>query len=108
MNADSGEVSPNYFPGEPLRPWDAAEPNIAFAALLLIRSAGARGAIERLVRSEPVSVEDLVTFGRLNSWCVLQWREPMVMLIGEPRIDPALPGILRGTGKLDLQPPTPR
>ncbi|MGO3796628.1 MAG: hypothetical protein ACTJGR_05860 [Pauljensenia sp.] len=102
MEIHSGETSPNYLPGEPLRPWDAAEPNIELAALLLIKSADARGAIERLVRSESLSVEDLLTFGRLNSWCVLQWREPMVMLIGEPQIDPALPAILRGTGKLDL------
>ena len=95
----TGESS-NYRPGEPLRSWDSSEPITSVDAELIIKAANAKAAVIRLVNDEPLSVKDELAFGRLNSWCVQMWYEPMVMLIGNPQIDPALPELLRNHTKV--------
>lgn len=94
--------SSNYRPGEPLRSWVYGDPVVGIDADLLMSKAGARESIRKLVRGETLDVEDIVSFGRLNSFCVLEWYEPMVILVGDPRLDPNLPEILRDFTKLDL------
>jgi hypothetical protein len=115
MSADTAEPaheSSNFRPGEPLREWNSGEEIVPVDAELLIKSAHAGQAIRKLVSGEPLTTEDTITFGRLNSWCVLRWYEPMVVLIDEPRIHPALPTLLRDHTKvLNEEPPvvlTPR
>lgn len=88
--------SSNYRPGEPLRPWDSTEPVTAVDAELIIKAARAATAVRALIDGTPLTVDDQLTLGRLNSWAVQHWYEPMVNLIGEPRLDPALPDLLRG------------
>lgn len=89
-----GESS-NYRPGEPLRPWDSTEPETAVDAELIIKQAHAATAVRALLDGTPLTVEVQLTLGRLNSWAVQHWYEPMVSLIDEPRLDPALPDLLR-------------
>jgi hypothetical protein len=96
--------SPNYRPGEPLRSWDSSELVTATDAELIIQNAEAGPAIVRLVNGEPISVEDELTFGRLNWWCVQMWYEPMVMLIRRQQIHPALPELLRNHTKVFRDP----
>jgi len=69
---------------------------------LLIKKAKARPAIENLINSRPLSSSDLISLGRLNSYCVLEWYEPMVVLIEDPRISPNLVAILKKYTKLDI------
>lgn len=87
--------SSNFRPGEPLRSWESGDPTTAVDAELIIKAARAKTAIGKLVLHLPVTVEDLVALGRLNSWCVHRWYEPMVLLIDRPLIHPALPTLLR-------------
>ncbi|RKN66773.1 hypothetical protein D7252_03640 [Microbacterium sp. CGR2] len=50
----------------------------------------ARGPLARIIAREPLSLEDQVALGRLNSFCVAQWYEPVVTMLKEPHIDPAV------------------
>jgi hypothetical protein len=78
--------SSNHRPGEPLRAWDPSNPHAVVGINLVLQAAQAEEALIRLVNGDPLSVEDQLTFGRLNSWCVNQWWEPLVLLVGRPRI----------------------
>lgn len=66
----------------------------------MIKSAGAAGALRKLVHGEPVTVEDEAVFGRLNSWCVQMWYEPMVVLIKRPQVSPGVRALLESTKAL--------
>ncbi len=94
-----GERS-NHRPGEPLRAWDAGT---AFGDLALVIKGSASGeAMVRLINGEPLSAEDLIAFGRLNSLCVLNWFEPLVMLLGPkaPQLAPGHAELVREYTKL--------
>jgi hypothetical protein len=87
--------SSNYRPGEPLRKWDPANGTATSDINLMIQKGKAGGALIRLVNNEELSTEDHLTFGRLNSWCVFDWWEPLVLLLDHPRIKPPHAEFLR-------------
>jgi hypothetical protein len=78
--------SSNYRPGEPLRKWDPADEVARGDINLLVQKAEAGDSLRRLISGSPISKDDLITFGLLNAWCVQDWWEPLVMLIGPPQI----------------------
>lgn len=80
--------SSNWRPGEPHRSWADVSDVVYHDAIFALRMAGAVPAINRLLDSEPTDIEDLIAFGRLNSYCYARWYEPMVSLLPDPRIDP--------------------
>jgi len=80
--------SPNVRPGEPLRSWVAGTDVARYDAIFIIRMAHAKSALAKLLESQPLSADDLIALGRLNSYCVSRWYEPMVDLMTEPWIDP--------------------
>ena len=94
-----GETS-NHRPGEPLREWDAI--TAAGDLDLTIQGSASGDALTRLIKGEPLSSEDLFSFGRLNSLCVLKWFEPLVMLLGPagPQIAPEHAELVREHTKL--------
>lgn len=51
--------------------------------------------MRKLIAGEGLSTEDIVSFGRLNSFCVAQWYEPFVDLVREPFIDPSVAEFLK-------------
>lgn len=63
-------------------------------ARLAMQASGATLAVRRLMDGVESSIEDLASFGRLNSHCFLMGDEPMVMLIDRPRLDPAVAEVL--------------
>ena len=94
-----GETS-NHRPGEPLRKWDDVTASGDLALTIMGSDSGE--AIVRLVNGDPLSSDDLIAFGRLNSLCVLKWFEPLVMLLGPkgPQIAPDDVELLRKHTKL--------
>lgn len=80
--------SSHYRPGEPLRKWDPVNPVAIMEISLTIQKGNAADALIRLVNDEELSLEDNLAFGRLNSWCVFDWWEPLVLLLDHPRIKP--------------------
>lgn len=93
--------SSNYRPGEPLRPWTAEVPATLDLALS-IKAANAGEPLIRLLNGEELTKDDLIAFGRLNSYCVLKWYEPLVSLIGPraPEITPLHADLIRRHTKL--------
>lgn len=91
--------SPNYRPGEPLRTWEAQNPVAIVDVNLVIQKAQARDALIRLINGEDLSSDDYIALGRLNSWCVLDWWEPLVLLIDHPRISVEHAAFLRAYAK---------
>ncbi|MGO4454578.1 hypothetical protein [Arthrobacter sp. RAF14] len=89
--------SSNYRPGEPLRAWASGEPIAAIDAELALQAADAGWSVEKLLRGEELDDQDLIAFGRLNSYCVLQWYEPIVSLVRDPVIDPEVATFLTET-----------
>jgi hypothetical protein len=80
--------SPNTRPGEPHRSWLAPTRVVDHDALAVVSFSGARDALGRLIRDEPLSLEDQVALGRLNSFCFALWYEPAVTMLRDPAIDP--------------------
>ena len=96
----SVHVSPAYQRGTPLRSWTDEPPEVASsAAELAIKASGSIDAIRKLLRKEPVTVDEELSLGRLNSHCFLMGYEPMVLLYDFPRIDPAIPLLLEQHSK---------
>ncbi|WAP50908.1 hypothetical protein OL239_13130 [Arthrobacter sp. ATA002] len=64
---------------------------------LTIQGSVSGEAVVRLINGDPLSSEDLIAFGRLNSLCVLNWFEPLVMLLGPvgPQVAPAHARLIR-------------
>ncbi|GAB3552189.1 hypothetical protein GCM10027404_22360 [Arthrobacter tumbae] len=91
--------SSNYRPGEPLRGW-LTEDVASIDINLIIKKADAGDALQRLIDKEPLTTEDYLIFGRLNSWCVLDWWEPLVLLIDRARIAPEIEDFLRRNAKV--------
>lgn len=87
--------SSNYRPGEPLRSWTSGEPVAPFDAEFAIAGAEALSPLRRLLDGDQLSDDDLIAFGRLNSYCVLRWYEPLVSLIRGPEIPPEVARFLR-------------
>ena len=95
--------SENHRPGEPLRSWLARTPVLLLDAVFVIRMADAWVAIERLINTQTnsgevaaTSVQDMAIFGRLNSFCVARWYEPLVALTGPiPRMDPEVAQVVQ-------------
>lgn len=87
--------SSNYRPGEPLRSWTSGEPIVPTDAELIIAASDALASIRRLINGDELDDQDLITFGRLNSNCVLRWYEPMVSLIKDPLIPAEVVSVLR-------------
>lgn len=81
--------SSNYRPGEPLRSWADETLVASHDAVFALKMADAVDAMSRLLNHEALSVDDVLAFGRLNSYCVARWYEPMVTLLPDPAIDPA-------------------
>lgn len=78
--------SSNYRPGEPLRKWDASSPMARHDINLMMLKANASESLLRLIRNEQLTDQDQIVFGKLNSWCVLDCYEPLVLLVDHPRI----------------------
>ena len=47
-------------------------------------------ALARIIEGVELSLEDQVSLGRLNSFCVAQWYEPIVTMLPDAHIDPEL------------------
>lgn len=64
---------------------------------LSIKAANAGEPLIRLLNGEEISKDDLIAFGRLNSYYVLKWYEPLVSLIGPrtPEITPVHADLIR-------------
>ena len=88
MGGSKLNVSPNSRPGEPLRSWHETTPVVDHDAMSVVTFANARDALARLIAREPLSLQDQVALGRLNSYCVVQGYEPIVSLLREPYIEP--------------------
>ncbi|MBF4623225.1 hypothetical protein [Clavibacter sp. VKM Ac-2872] len=69
----------------PLRPWAAGDEDGAINLGLLVGSLGARDALIRLHRGEPLDDHDLALFGILNFQAFLMTYGPVVALLPEPR-----------------------
>lgn len=67
----------------------------AFDAEFAINAANALAPLRRLIDGDQLSDEDVIAFGRLNSWCVLRWYEPLVSLLQSPEISDDLVRFLR-------------
>ncbi|GAA4772521.1 hypothetical protein [Microbacterium gilvum] len=87
--ADSEWIeSSNDRPGEPLRSWLGATPVVKVDALATVGISRSRDALGALIAGDPLTLEDQVALGRLNSFAVSRWYEPVVDLRGKPAIDP--------------------
>jgi len=82
--------SPNHRPGEPLRSWLESTPVREHDARSVLRFSAAEDSLRKLIASEGLATEDIMSFGRLNSFCFAQWYEPLVELMREPFIDPSV------------------
>lgn len=82
--------SSNNRPGEPLRSWLVPTEVVEHNARAVVAFSGAHDALARIIAHAPLSLEDQVALGRLNSFCVAQWYEPVVTMLREPHIDPAI------------------
>ncbi len=76
--------SSNYRPGEPLRSWLNGEEVTRYDAELIVQKSGSADSLRKLFSGGSLDDADLIAFGRLNSWCVLQWYEPIVILVSKP------------------------
>lgn len=94
--------SPNHRPGEPLRSWREATPEREHNARAVLKFSAAREALRKLIEGESLATEDIVSLGRLNSFCVAQWYEPLVELMREPFIDPDIAALFRPLVKSPL------
>ena len=91
MMGDVFKTSSNHRPGEPLREWDLSDEFAAVDLRLQLQSTGSSDALGRLVRSHPLSSEDIFALAQLNSLSVSQWREPPTAMIkGQVYVDPAV------------------
>jgi hypothetical protein len=80
--------SSNYRPDEPLRSWTSGESIAPFDAELIIQESNSFESVGRIIRGADLVDSDLISFGKLNSICVLRWYEPMISLVREPAIAP--------------------
>jgi hypothetical protein len=87
--------SPNQRPGEPLRSWLDLSPETEHNARAVLSFSRASGSLRAVINGEIPTTEDLVSLGRLNSYCVAQWYEPVVELMREPFIDPRVAEFFR-------------
>lgn len=87
--------SSNHRSGERLRSWTSGESVAPFDAEFAIAASEALGSLRRLLDGDQLSNADVVAFGRLNSYCVLRWYEPLVNLIRGPEIPPEVIEFLR-------------
>lgn len=84
--------------GPVMKQWsrtDLAPERLWFDADLALKQARAHTAVQKLISGDPLETDDLIAFGRLNSFCFLMRYEPMVMLATDPMPNPALAEILR-------------
>jgi len=86
--------SSNHRPGEPLRSWLDVTAVVTSDALANIHFAHAGDALKRLLAGAALSDSDVIALGRLNSFCVVRWYEPMVTLLDKPFIDPDVAGFI--------------
>lgn len=87
--------SPNHRPGEPLRSWLESTPVREHDARSVLRFSAADGSVRKLIEGEALNTDDLLSFGRLNSYCVSQWYEPVVELMNDPFIKPPVADFFR-------------
>ena len=87
--------SSNYRPGEPFRSWTSGESVAPFDAEFAIAASEALDPLRRFLDGDKLNDSDLIAFGRLNSYCVLRWYEPLVSLIRGPEISPEVIDFLR-------------
>jgi hypothetical protein len=87
--------SSNYRPGEPFRSWTSGEPVASHDAYASISAADALSSLRRLLDGDQLDDADLIAFGRLNSWCIQFWYEPMVNLLRGAQISPEVAEFLR-------------
>lgn len=55
-----------------------------------IQFAHASEALARLISGGVLRDADVIALGRLNSFCVARWYQPMVTLLDKPFIDPGV------------------
>lgn len=96
---DLPSESSNFRPGEPLRQWEPDSPVAAIDVNLVIGKAAAGPALASLLAGQDLSAEETIAVGRLNSYCVLEWWEPLVMLIDKPTISAETADFLRSHAK---------
>lgn len=78
-----------------MRSWLASTQVREHDARSVLRFSAAEVSLRKLIAGEGLSTEDIVSFGRLNSFCVAQWYEPFVDLVREPFIDPSVAEFLK-------------
>lgn len=64
-------------------------------ARAVVAFAKAREPLARIIAGESLSLDDLVLLGRLNSFCVAQWYEPMITMLPEAQIEAGVADFLR-------------
>lgn len=80
--------SANFRPGEPLRSWLTETEVVESDAIFTVRMADAHDALTAIISGHPLRDEDLISLGRLNSYSVARWYEPVVTLMREAHISP--------------------
>jgi len=78
-----------------LKEWSGTSQKIAIDVSLALKQANASQAIQKLLASESLLVDEEISLGRLNSFCVLMGYEPMVMLATGPVLDSRIPLIIK-------------
>ncbi len=90
-DGDGGKMytwSPNQRPGEPLRSWTEPSREREHNARAMLHFSRAAEALRRLIDGEGLTVDDVVALGRLNSFCVAHWYQPVVELMRDPFVEP--------------------
>ena len=104
----TGRVIINPGPRDnPLRPWVAGDEDGALNLDLLVGSLGARDALVRLHRGEPLDDHDLALFGIVNFQAFLMTYEPVVALLPAPRRPKLHPAVIELLPELADGPASP-
>lgn len=82
--------SSNTRPGEPLRSWTDQTEVLQADAIFTVRMAKAHDALQSLMTGQSLNAEQLIALGRLNSYAVARWYEPVVSLMSTAHIDPGV------------------
>lgn len=88
---------PRPFIGERL--WRAHDPQALIDFKLIVKKSNSLSAVRALIFDEgPISPSQRAVLGELNYWCYTDGYEPIVVLIGRPRLQSEHLAFIRATG----------